>query len=302
MDPALPPGGLQRIFQQYDNIRSHGTQDRQQAALAAPDGPAPWEPEEDSESKYNNPSEAAAKDLRPTVEVPGTPAPTDATGERPRGRPKSWEEPSDPSQLMEERLRASHANKLLKDRISNKSGGVSFAQDEVGMGKAYGDKSTPGTYLDPSTHTLYVKGTVDAQDWWDDFTKVPAWGDLRESRRYKDAERAYDFFTQRGEAIDRVVGHSLGGSVALELQKNKAIDFSRTFGAPVLDPNPMHRGTVERVRHPLDPVSVLDRGAKWGPLMAYPHTYTGFTGFDEPAPHLFDVGQKSKREVKGLTG
>ena len=227
---------------------------------------------------------------------------TDTSGERPRGRPKSWEEPSDPSQLMEERLRASHANKLLKDRISNKSGGVSFAQDEVGMGKAYGDKSTPGTYLDPSTHTLYVKGTVDAQDWWDDFTKVPVWGDLRESRRYKDAERAYDFFTQRGEAIDRVVGHSLGGSVALELQKNKAIDFSRTFGAPVLDPNPMHRGTVERVRHPLDPVSVLDRGAKWGPMMAYPHTYTGFKGFDEPAPYLFDVGHKSKREVKGLTG
>ena len=244
MDPALPPGGIQRIFQQYDNIRSHGAQQQ------APDGPAPWEPDEDSEGLLpirNNPSEAHARDLRtrggalnasmpkwgdlsdkssqnPTDAprkgpkwggLPDIPPqnPTDASGERPRGRPKSWEEPSDPSQLMEERLRASHANKLLKDRINNNS----FAQDEVGLGKAYGDKSTPGTYLDPGSHTLYVKGTVDAQDWWDDFTKVPAWGDLRGSRRYKDAERAYDFFTQRGEAIDRVVGHSLGGSVALEL-------------------------------------------------------------------------------------
>ena len=48
------------------------------------------------------------------------------------------------------------------------------------------------------------------------------------------------------------------------------------------------------MRHPLDPVSVLDRGAKWGPLMSYPHTYGGFQGFDEPAPYIFDVGQKRK--------
>jgi hypothetical protein len=202
---------------------------------------------------------------------------------------------------MEERLHESHANKLLSDREKYQNGGVSYAQDEVGMEKAYNDRSTPGTYLDPSNHTLYVKGTVDGTDWFDDFTKVPVWGDLKDSRRYKDAERAYDFFTKRGDPIDRVVGHSLGGSVALELQKNKAIDFSRTFGAPVLDPNPMHRGTVERVRHPLDPVSVLDRGAKWGPLMSYPHTYTGFQGFDEPAPYMFDVGQKTKRQQQSLT-
>ena len=202
---------------------------------------------------------------------------------------------------MEERTRASHANKLLLDREKYGSGGVSYAQDEAGMEKAYNDKSTPGTYLDPSTHTLYVKGTVNAQDWFDDITKVPAWGDLEDSFRYKDAEKAYNFFVQRGEPIDRVVGHSLGGSVALELQKNKAIDFSRTFGAPVLDPNPFHRGSVERIRHPLDPVSVLDRGAKWGPLMSYPHTYTGFQGFDEPAPYMFDVGQKTKRQQQSLT-
>ena len=89
--------------------------------------------------------------------------------------------------------------------------------------------------------------------------------------------------------------------MALELAKNKGIEVSRTFGAPVLDPNPFHRGNVERLRHPLDPVSVLDRGASWGSVMAYPHSYTGFQAFDEPAPYIFDVGQKTKRQQQSLT-
>jgi hypothetical protein len=45
MDPALPPGGLQRIFQQFDAIRSHSARD---------DDPPPWEPEEDQVVGKNN--------------------------------------------------------------------------------------------------------------------------------------------------------------------------------------------------------------------------------------------------------
>ena len=52
-------------------------------------------------------------------------------------------------------------------------------------------------------------------DWFDDITKVPAWGDLRDSERY---QKVLEQFKNRGE-IDTVVGHSLGGSVSLELQK-----------------------------------------------------------------------------------
>ena len=70
------------------------------------------------------------------------------------------------------------------------------------------------------------------------------------------------------------------GSVALEQQKDKNIDFSRTFGAPVVDLNPFKRGTQERYRHPLDPVSILDRGANWGDFKAYPHSYGGFQSMD----------------------
>jgi hypothetical protein len=78
--------------------------------------------------------------------------------------------------------------------------------------------------------------------------------------------------------VDRVVGHSLGGSVALQLQQDRDIRRSRTFGAPVLDLN-MHSGKAERWRHFMDPVSVLDRRANWGKFKLYPHTYTGYEDY-----------------------
>jgi len=183
---------------------------------------------------------------------------------------------------MDERLHASHANKLMMDRIQNPNEGATFKRDEEGMQKAYADTSYPGVYYDQSTRTMYIKGTVDAQDWWDDFTKIPVWGNVQDSRRYKDAEFAYNDLLQRGFPIDRVVGHSLGGSIALQQQMDKNIDFSRTFGAPVVDLNPLKRGTQERYRHILDPVSIFDRGAAFGDIRYYPHSYSGFQGFDHP--------------------
>jgi hypothetical protein len=192
--------------------------------------------------------------------------------------------------LMEERLHQSHASKLMNDRFQNLNGGATFKQDEIGMTKAYSNTSYPGVYYDQNTRTMYVKGTVDAQDWYDDFTKVPAWGNLQDSRRYKDAELAYNDLMQRGLPVDRIVGHSVGGSIALQEQKDKNIDFSRTFGAPVVDLNPFHRGTQERFRHPLDPVSIFDRGATWGSLEAYPHSYGGFQGFDHKTTALKQRG------------
>jgi len=249
---------LDRIFAQYDALRTEGH---------ANDAP-PWQPRDEK--------------VAPLPEPPATT--TEVTDRGFMGK-KNWndvraDKEERAQELLEERLHASHANKLLNDRITHPNGGVSFAQDEEGMGKAYADASYPGVYYDQNTRTMYVKGTVDGQDWWDDVTKVPVWGNLQDSRRYKDAERAYNDLLQRGLPVDRIVGHSLGGSVALQEQKDKGIDFSRTFGAPVVDLNPFHRGTQERYRHPLDPVSILDRGAAWGNLLAYSHSYGGFSSLD----------------------
>jgi esterase/lipase len=52
---------------------------------------------------------------------------------------------------------------------------------------------------------------------------------------YHKAEDAYNKLIKEGKPVDRVVGHSLGGAMALQLQKDKDIPLSRTFGAPVLD-------------------------------------------------------------------
>jgi hypothetical protein len=313
-DPALPPGGLDRIFSQFDSIRAHATSD---------DGPAPWEPEEDQvkpQSKQQPAQEEAAptRDLRPKdMDAMPQQVLTDAVRKRPLGRPKSWAEPDRAqraTQLLEQNLQKSyqhidkqnttieqnlhqgHADLLLRNR-ENRKQGVTFAEDERGMDNAYGYKSFPGVAYDENTGTLYIAGSDSWRSWYDDGVNIPDWGDLTHAERYKQAERAYNDLTQKyGKPVNRVVGHSLGGSVALELAKNKDIEFTRTFGAPVMDLNPDHRGLVERYRHPVDPVSFFDRGATWGNVVAYPHSYTGFKeAFDEPAPHLFSVSKSNER-------
>ena len=55
-------------------------------------------------------------------------------------------------------------------------------------------------------------------------------GDFAKSERYVNADAL-----KLNPNIRLVVGHSLGGSVALELQKHYPSLLSRTYGAPVLD-------------------------------------------------------------------
>ena len=89
---------------------------------------------------------------------------------------------------------------------------------------------------------------------WDDL-KIPL-GLTSWSQRYGEADRVLDASPQ----IRRVVGHSLGGAVALELQNShpQLKLQSETYGAPVLSLS----GSSQRHRHWLDPVSILDFGAQ----------------------------------------
>ena len=163
MDPALPPGGLQQIFAQYDAIRSHSTRD---------DGPAPWEepdpvkkaPQGVTNSQLATPALTNENSHKVTNSQLATPALT--SGERPRGRPKAWADTRDEKaqQLMEEnlkksysridkqnetideRLRQAREKKLYDTRIKNPQG-ATFAQDEEGMNAAYGYRSYPGVAI-----------------------------------------------------------------------------------------------------------------------------------------------------------
>ena len=196
---------------------------------------------------------------------------TDATRERPRGRPKSWTEDA------ETKRREATGQQNMQFAIDHPNRGT-FRDDEAGIAKAYADTTYPGVYY-AKTRTEYVKGTVPSNmsDWYDDFSKIPAWSDIHDADRTKMAEAAYQDLIKQGKPVDRISGHSLGGSVALQLQKDHGIPFSRTFGAPVMQLSPFERN-AERYRHPMDPFSILDRSAtnarSWS---LNPHNYGGFS-------------------------
>ena len=124
--------------------------------------------------------------------------------------------------------------------------------NEIGLQKAY--KSEKKLHIEGDI--LFIGGTSNKQDWYDNLTKIPFWGDLRKSQRYKDA----DELLKQNPQVKKLVGHSLAGSVSLELEKQKpdrAFEVT-TYGAPVVQ---MSSKKHKRFRHPLDPISAFDKGA-----------------------------------------
>ena len=114
---------------------------------------------------------------------------------------------------------------------------------------------------------MYIAGSHITKGVYDDVTKIPVWGDLRNSTRY---QAARDALTQN-QQVKTVIWHSLGSSIALELQKNyNHITSSRTYVAPVLDLTGTGYGNIDRSRNLFDPISILDRSAsrnfKWNPF------------------------------------
>ena len=82
--------------------------------------------------------------------------------------------------------------------------------DDQGLERAYADRNY---YIHGDT--MYIAGSHTLQDWYDDVTKIPVWGDLKNSTRYKAAHDAL----MENPQVKTVIGHSLGASVALELQE-----------------------------------------------------------------------------------
>ena len=139
--------------------------------------------------------------------------------------------------------------------------------NEIGLNKAYqADKK-----LHVDGDTLFIAGTSNKQDVWDDITKVPFYGSVKDSQRYKDAEEVLKANPQ----VKNIRGHSLGGSVTLELDKKHKDKFNTTtYGAPVVQ---LSSKKGQRFRHLGDPVSMFDNGAINVPKFNFnPHSYTGY--------------------------
>ena len=103
-----------------------------------------------------------------------------------------------------------------------------------------------------------------------------SFGDSTTTSRYKAAETALTY----NPNITRAVGDSLGGSVALELQKQHPKFKVRTYGAPVVDlkgaVQPSWNTDIERYRNFGDPFSMFDSSTHttFYPQFYYPKVLT----------------------------
>ena len=136
---------------------------------------------------------------------------------------------------------------------------ASDIEDRAGLDKAYADPHK--VYMEGDS--LFVAGTSSFGDAVDDIA-LP-FGLAKGTQRYIDTERVL----KANPKIRRIVGHSLGGAVSLELGKERPDLKTRTYGAPVVS---MSGG--ERYRSSGDPVSAFDWGAKTtAPTTLNPHSY-----------------------------
>ena len=143
------------------------------------------------------------------------------------------------------------------DRMPKSNGKISNTQ---GIKMAY-DRDNKIFVKD---NKMYIGGTTSANDWKQNFTMLKT-GQIRQMDRYKEARRVL----LQNPQVDTLLGHSMGGSVALELNKEfKDKNFkTRTYDAPVVSlispifgfdrPTEQHK----RFRKAGDLVSSLDSAA-----------------------------------------
>ena len=139
---------------------------------------------------------------------------------------------------------------------------ISHKINEIGLQKAY--NSDNKVHVDGDT--AFIAGTSSLGDWYDNITNIPVWGDLRNSKRYKDADEVL----KENPNVKKLISHWLGGSVSLELDTNNPGKYATTtYGAPVF----LGLKGGNRYRHRNDPISAFDVGAKsvgnLNPLVAH---------------------------------
>ena len=162
--------------------------------------------------------------------------------------------------------------------------------DQTGLKKAY-NTTDNGLYYHPDNRTLYIAGTKDLpQDVMDDLF-IP-FRMVSHSKRYKTAN---DYIQRNGYLIDKVVGHSLGGAVAMELNNSNSKRWKvRTYNAPLMSWNLNTDPNVERYRTSNDVVSILDRGAN---LHVNKNSFNPLYNHEYQAKYFGDVGKGTGHQI-----
>ena len=143
--------------------------------------------------------------------------------------------------------------------------------NEIGLNKAYSAHNA--THIDGDT--MYIAGTRNFRDVYDDITKLP-FGLTKHADRYRQAEEVL----KDNPNVKKIVGHSLSTSVADELRKqhpDRQLELKALYASPFIDfGNKKHEN---RFRHKGDLISMFDSGAQvvggsFNPLKA--HEYAGY--------------------------
>ena len=95
-----------------------------------------------------------------------------------------------------------------------------------------------------------------------DDLKIPEFK-TRDIQRYKDADK----FLKKNSDVKELIGHSMGGSVALQLNKDYNNKFeTRTYSAPVFDVLPHNDSNTDNERYRTfgDPIAIFDNNAITG--------------------------------------
>ena len=128
--------------------------------------------------------------------------------------------------------------------------GVVWARNHHSDGLSMAYSRANGLYRDGNV--LYIAGTKSLGDVVDDM-RIPL-NDTVHTQRYRDA-------VPMMQGVDIVVGHSLGGAVALSLSQHFRV-HPVTYAAPIIDLNPFNPEGHDRHRHIGDPVAFLDLAAR----------------------------------------
>ena len=155
-----------------------------------------------------------------------------------------------PNDIVAKNPIASHRQQQIVKQLRDIS-------DEEGLKRAYDAKD--GLYQ--HYNKLFIAGTRDFPGDHIDDLKLPFDDTLNKTKRGRDADAYY----RSHHEIDTVIGHSLGGSVSLALEKQYkkegnnpyGIVQSKTFSSPTVSAN-FTNNNPNRIRYFGDPISALD--------------------------------------------
>ena len=133
---------------------------------------------------------------------------------------------------------------------------VNHLSDREGLKQAY----LRPDHIFINNNRMYIAGSKSPSDWVDNVAFIPT-----QLTQFHNIYKSANNQLQNNPQVTELIGHSAGGSVLLELEKQYPDRFqkSRSYGAPVFSPLGKEKLDENHLRFRTigDPVAVLDNSA-----------------------------------------